>query len=316
MIAVASCLYAITYPALDAMSMDLTVAGQRKEAFALLYMGFNLGFVIGPALGGFFYEHFLQWLFIGDALTTIISTTLLCVFIKETLPKQKEKAVTAAPDLEREVKGSVWRVLMQRKVLLVFAVVMMLFQFAYSQWAFNLPLQMKAQMPDTGAAAYGWLASYNGLFVIIFTPILALIIRRWRVMVGAAVGGLLYAAAFFMLIFIHALPLYYISMTVLTLGEIIMTIDSQAFIADYSPSSHRGRLDSVVSSISNFGRVVSPMVVGSIVAAHDLSAGWWAVSLTALVGGVLLIGIIRSGVFKAHKVGEVQKAEEAGEATL
>lgn len=305
MIAVASCFYAITYPALDAMAVDLTQTGQRKEAFALLYMGFNLGFAVGPMLGGLLFKEHLQWLFIGDALTTIISTVLICIFVKETLPEKNAQLCEAKPELEREVKGSIWHVLMQRKILLVFAFVMLVFQFVYSQWAFGLPLQMNAQFGENGASAYGWLASFNGLLVIVFTPLIAMLIRRWRVMAGTAVGGLLYAAAFGMLIFIKALPLYYIFMFILTMGEIVMTIDSQAFVADYSPSSHRGRLNSVVNSISNTGRMLSPMIIGFVVAGHGLASGWWTVSIAALVGGVLLVVIIRSGVFKAHRVGDM-----------
>lgn len=303
MIAISSCFYSLTYPALDAMTVDLTQAGQRKEAFALLYMGFNLGFAIGPMLGGLMYQDHLQWLFIGDALTTIVATVLVCLFVKETLPEKNAQPCEARPELEREIKGSIWKVLWGRKILIVFSVVMLLFQFAYSQWAFGLPVQMNEQFAN-GAKAYGWLASFNGALVIVFTPLIALLIRPWRVMVGTAVGGLLYAVAFGMLIFIRALPLYYVSMIILTTGEMIMTIDAQAFIADYSPSSHRGRLNSVVNSISGVGRIISPLVVGYIIASCNLAAGWWTVALTALVGGLLLIGIIRSGVFKAHRLGD------------
>ena len=311
MIGVASCFYALTYPAFDAMAIDLTQSGQRKEAFALLYMGMNLGFAIGPMVGGLMYQDHLQWLFIGDALTTIASTVLVCIYVKETLPARSAQPAEEKPELEREVKGSIWKVLWQRKILLVFSVVMLLFQFSYAQWAFGLPVQMGAQFGDGGAAAYGWLASFNGLLVIVFTPLIAMLIRKWRVMVGTAVGGLLYAAAFGMLIFIRALPLYYVSMIILTTGEMIMTIDAQAFIADYSPSSHRGRLNSVVNSISGTGRMLSPAVIGYVVAGCGLAAGWWTVSLTALVGGVLLVGIIRSGIFKARKVGDACEEMDA-----
>ncbi len=304
MIAVASCFYALTYPALDAMAVDLTQCGQRKEAFALLYMGFNLGFAIGPMLGGLMYQDHLQLLFIGDALTTIVATVLICIYIKETLPQRNEQSAGTKPELEREIKGSIWKVLWGRKILIVFALVMLLFQFAYSQWAFGLPVQMGEQFGDNGGSAYGLLASFNGLLVIVFTPLITMLIRSWRVMVGTAVGGLLYAVAFGMLIFIRALPLYYLSMIIMTIGEMIMTIDAQAFVADYSPSSHRGRLNSVVNSISGTGRMLSPAIIGYIVAGCGLAAGWWTVSIAALAGGALLVGIIRSGMFKAHKVGD------------
>ena len=294
MIAVASCLYAISYPAFDAMAMDLTHAGQRKEAFALLYMGFNLGFAIGPMVGGLLYQNYLQWLFIGDAVTTIVSTVMICIFVKETLPKGGQKPQEAEPELEREVQGSIFRVLWQRKILIVFAFIMLIFQFVYTQWAFGIPLQMADQFGENGARMYGWLASFNGALVIVFTPLIAILIRRWRVLIGTAVGGLLYAVAFGMLIFIRAVPLYYVSMFIFTTGEMVMTIDAQAFVADYSPSSHRGRLGSVVNSISGTGRMLSPMIVGAVIAGSSLQNAWVLVSAAAVFGGVLLLGITRA----------------------
>jgi len=309
-IAVASCMYAISYPALDAMAVDLTQAGQRKQAFALLYMGFNLGFAIGPMLGGLMYKEHLQWLFLGDAVTTILATVLICIFVRETHPEKQEQSVGSEPELEQQMSGSVFRVLWQRKIILVFAFIMLIFQFVYAQWAFGLPLQMNDQFGENGASLYGWMASYNGLLVILFTPLIAILINRWRVMIGTAVGGLMYAAAFGMLIFIRPLPLYYVSMTILTIGEMVMTIDAQAFVADYSPSSHRGRLNSVVNSISGTGRMLSPMIVGAVITAASLQSAWVLVSAAGVVGGIVLIGATRTKSFRAHstQVGAVAQS--------
>ncbi len=315
MIAVASCLYSISYPAFDAMAVDLTHAGQRKEAFALLYMGFNLGFAIGPMLGGLMYKDHLQWLFIGDAVTTIISTILICVFIKETHPEKQGQSTMEQPELERGMKGSVFSVLWKRKILIVFSFIMLIFQFVYSQWAFGLPLQMNENFGESGASLYGWLASYNGLLVILFTPLIALMIKRWRVMIGTAVGGLMYAASFGMLIFIRSLPLYFVSVTILTLGEMIMTIDAQAFIADYSPSTHRGRLNSVVNSISGTGRMLSPMIVGAVITAATLQSAWVLVTAAGVFGGIVLLSATRTKSFRAHstQVGAVVEESDTAE---
>ena len=310
MIAVASCLYALSYPALDAMAVDLTQAGQRKEAFALLYMGFNLGFAIGPLLAGLLYENHLSLLFFGDAATTIIATVLVCIFVRETLPGKQAKT-DEAPELEREMQGSVFRVLWQRKILIVFAFIMLVFQFVYIQWSFGLPLQVNARF-ENGAAIYGWLASFNGVIVIVFTPLIATLIRRWRVMIGTALGGLLYAVAFGMMIFIRTLPAYFISVFTLTLGEIVMTIDSQAFVADFSPSSHRGRLTSMINFISGAGRMLSPMIIGAVIAASTLKSAWVVVASAAMIGSITLFGITRTKSVRAHST-SVGSAVEDGE---
>ncbi len=286
----ASYFYALTYPAMEAVTMDLTNADQRKEAFALLYMGMNLGFMFGPTIGGLLLENYLPLLFIGDAVTTIVAAVLFMVFVRETLPQKGEKE---EPLLEKYVEESVFSVLWKRKIIIIFSLIMMILQFTYSQWTFALPLQMGALF-ENSSSKYGMLASFNGLLVIILTPLVTPFVRRSRALSGTLVGGLMYAVAFAMLIFMKELYLFYISMFIFTFGEVIMTIDWGVFIAGMLPSSHRGRIDSIVNIITGMGRVLSPMVIGWIIAMSGLGAAWMAISGAGFIGCAALLALIRS----------------------
>lgn len=286
----ASYFYSLTYPAMDAVTMDLTNADQRKEAYALLYMGMNLGFMFGPTVGGLLLESHLPLLFIGDAVTTIVATVLFVVFVRETLPQKGEKE---EPLLEKYAEESVFSILWKRKIIIIFSLIMMVLQFTYSQWTFALPLQM-GELFENSSAKYGMLASFNGFLVIILTPLVTPFVRRSRALSGTLVGGLMYAAAFAMLIFMKELYLFYISMFIFTFGEVIMTIDAGVFIAGMLPSSHRGRIDSIVSIITGMGRVLSPMVIGWIIAISGLGAGWMAISGAGFIGCAMLFALMRS----------------------
>ena len=72
-------------PAASAMIADLTAPTQRSHAFALMYVSINLGFAIGPAVGGFIAEYSFQWLFFGDAATCALYAVIILFGIKETL---------------------------------------------------------------------------------------------------------------------------------------------------------------------------------------------------------------------------------------
>ena len=48
------------YPALKAMAADLTNPDNRKAAFSLLYLGLNIGFVVGPLVAGLLYNNYLN----------------------------------------------------------------------------------------------------------------------------------------------------------------------------------------------------------------------------------------------------------------
>jgi hypothetical protein len=104
----------------------------------------------------------------------------------------------------------------------------------------------------------------------------------------------MYALAFAMLIVMKELYLFYISMFIFTLGEVIMTIDAGVFVAGMLPSSHRGRIDSIYSSITTTGRVISPMVIGWVISGSSLSVAWIVLAGAAVLGSVALIALIRS----------------------
>lgn len=290
LVMLASILYAFAHPAMDAMSVDLTNTGNRKAAFSLLYMGFNLGFAVGPIIGGLLFENLLPLVFIGDALTTLLSLWLIIRFIPETMP---HKDAMQTPELEQYQKGSVFKVLMQRKILIVFALIMMVFQFAYQQWSFALPQQMDVLFAE-GARQYGLIAGYNGILVIILTPIVTSVVANWKALRGTFAGGLMYAVAFGMLIFFKDLSWFYVSVFFLTFGEVIIVIDAQAFIANFSPSSHRARLNSITMMISGIGRMLSPLIIGQVIASSTLNSAWAVISSAALIGAVILFGIMRN----------------------
>jgi len=290
-VVLASCFYAFSYPAIDAIAIDVTHAGNRKEAMSLLYMGINIGFAVGPVLGGLLFENHLPFVFIGDALTTIAAMALVIIFVKETLPdKRNAKEIDG---LEKHQEGSVFKVLWQRKVLLAFAGILTVFHFVYAQMGFALPLQME-DLFESGATQFAFLISFNGVLVILTTPVITMVLRKWKPLRGTLVGGLLYAVSLGMLMFVRSLPLFYVSMFLFTIGEVVSTIDAQAFIANFSPSSHRGRLNSVIYMFSGIGRSVSPLIVGQIVMCCTIVTAWAAVSGTAVFGALLLVLVIRN----------------------
>src|SRR5207247_9981008 len=59
-------------PASSALLADLVPAGQRVTAFSAYRMAFNAGWAFGPATAGFLAEAGYFWLFVGDAVTSVL----------------------------------------------------------------------------------------------------------------------------------------------------------------------------------------------------------------------------------------------------
>lgn len=71
-IILANVMNGVIMPANTAMVGDLTNSENRKTAFSLLYLGHNIGFAIGPAVGGLLFENHISLLFIGAGLTAFV----------------------------------------------------------------------------------------------------------------------------------------------------------------------------------------------------------------------------------------------------
>lgn len=247
-----SCFYSISMPAYDALNADLTNESNRKSSYSLLYMGVNIGFSIGPIIGGFLYKDYLSLIFIGDALTTVVALLLIIFYVKEP-NKQKEVVL----DFEEEdLQRSTLSIILKRPILFLFPLMMLLFQFAYSQWVFTLPIQLGELFNDGGARLYGFLGGFNGLIVITFTPILTYFTKKYRTLNIMSAGGMLYGLSFIIYAFAYYKISFFAATLALTIGEVLIATNAQAFIANNTPPSHRGRISSIFPMISGAGYAI------------------------------------------------------------
>ena len=261
---VAQLFAATSMPATDSMIADLTTPENRKDAFSLLYMGNNIGLAIGPVMGGLLYKNHLNIVFIGDGITTLVSLLLIYIFIKETKNIVHNKKSKGKNNEDREV-GTIFDVLKKRPILVTFACILFIYQFSYSQFSFSLPLDLAEIFGEFGARNFGILAGVNAFVVISLTPIISKLTDKIKPVVVIAFGGFLYAIAFGSLGFINKLPLFFISIIVMTIGEISISINLGTYIANHTPASHRGRVNGVIPMIYGSGFAFGPLVMGKYI---------------------------------------------------
>ena len=280
-----SCFYSISMPAYDALNADLTNESNRKSSYSLLYMGVNIGFSIGSMIGGFLYNNYLPLIFIGDAATTVIALLLIIFYIKE--PNKQEEVVL---DFEEEdLQRSTLSVILKRPILFLFPLMMLLFQFAYSQWVFTLPIQLGELFNEGGARLYGFLGGFNGIIVITFTPILTYFTKKYRTLNIMSAGGMLYGLSFIIYAFAYYKISFFVATLALTIGEVLIVTNAQAFIANNTPSSHRGRISSIFPMISGAGYAIGPMIMGDVIDACGIFVAWMIITAICASGAVGMI---------------------------
>ncbi|HWQ29373.1 MAG TPA: MFS transporter, partial [Negativicutes bacterium] len=304
----ASACMSIAGPAHDSLIADITTPDNREGAYALSYMGWNLGFALGPTLGGFLYRRYLPLVFIGDALTALMSISLIFFFIKETIGRTREEITDESRKLERREEGSIISVLLRRPILLYFSLIAFGYHFAYSQWNYLMPMHSMQNFGQLGAQYFGWMASLNGLVVIIFTPILTKVTEGTKGMRKMVFGILLYAVGFGMLGVLNLLPHFFLSVFIFTLGEILLSISVMPFIVNHTPASHRGRMNAVLPTIMGMGYAIGPMVMGKVLNHTTIESAW------LLVGGIALISALFMLLLEKYDTRTGTVPEEAIEA--
>lgn len=299
----ASALMIMAGPAHDSLIADMTTPENREGAYALCYMGWNIGFAVGPTIGGFLFENHLPWVFIGDAFTAILSLLLIYVGIKETIHIAREEVVDESRKLEKREDGSILDVLLKRPILIYFALIMFGYNFVYSQWSFMMPMHVN-KIISNGAKYYGTLASFNGVVVMVCTPFITKLLEKTRNTRSMVYGGILYAIGFGMLGFLNAIEFFYVSVFVFTLGEIVLSISASPFIANHTPASHRGRMSSMLGLIMGAGYTLGPIIMGNILMGVKMETAWIGLGIVGAISAFFM------SILERHDRNSDEKIEE------
>ena len=110
-----------------------------------------------------------------------------------------------------------------------------------------LPLQLKEEMGQAGAAVYGYLNSLNGFVVILFTPILTMALKRLTEIPKSILGLSLFLAGMVFFMTARQQWLLFVGMFVYTLGEVVSVLGNNPYTSRRIPASHRGRIGGITS---------------------------------------------------------------------
>ncbi|MGH0054017.1 MAG: MFS transporter [Sphaerochaetaceae bacterium] len=274
-------------PAREALKTDVTNPENRQVSFSLIYLGHNLGYSVGPVIAGYLFYTAPQWLFYGNAIAGILSVLLIIAKVKESKPsKELIEESKAWKTTEKGEEGGIFKALITRPRLLLFALSVTFYFFAYSQTLFALPLLTTDLFGEAGAPLYGRMMALNGIVVVICNPILVSLLRRFHPLANSTLSGILYAIGFGLFAFATT-PFMFMALTVIfTLGEIISATNDNFYIANNTPISHRSRFSAIMPIIMGAGHAIAPLTGGLIIESHSMSLLWITTATAALIGAV------------------------------
>ncbi|MCD1295512.1 MFS transporter [Methanocella sp. CWC-04] len=232
------------------MVADVAGPGERIGAFSLIRIGANLGFAIGPVIGGIMAMHSYSLMFFMTAVTSGIYMIISLVILRDTLPGITGKLI-------RLEHMSPW----MDRPFIIFCAVSGLIMLVYSQMmtTFSSYSGIFANVPES---QIGLLFSLNGLMIVFFQYPVARYLEHFRLTTSLAAGSSIYAIGFVIVGFCTDFRGLLFAMFIISVGELVITPPSMAIVAQMAPSDMRGRYMSVAGVLSNGGIAFGPMVGG------------------------------------------------------
>lgn len=273
-------------PAAQALLADLVPPAQRQQAFSALFWAINLGFSVATVAAGFLAAQGFWLLFVGDAATSVAAVVLILAKI----PYQRPPAPTG-DGRGGALSGRAGLRLAARDPLLRAAALLTLgFVTVYQQAFTTLPLAIR----DSGlpTSDYGFIIALNGVLIVVLQPFtIGWIGRRPRTLV-LALSQLTVGGGFALTAFAHTVPMFLLSLTVWTLGEIGNAGLMNTLVAGIAPPHLRGRYLGLFGLSWGGAAVIGPALgttVYGTVGPGYLWAGCGAAGI-GLAGGQLWLG--------------------------
>ncbi len=286
-------------PARGAMVADVLPPEQRAEGYGILRVVVNISATIGPALGGFLATQSFMWIFIGDAITSVLAAIIFFFKIPETKPTKKVESsdTPVKPETVGQSMGGYKDVFRDWKFMF-FIGVSMIMSLVYMNMNFTLPVFLDNDL-TLSPQIYGWLISMNAFMVVILQFYVTRKVKKFPALIMIALGNLLYGIGFVMYGFISTISFVFIAMIIITIGEMIIAPFAQAIAANFAPEDKRGRYMAIYGWSHLFPMMFGNIAFGAIMDKFDSIWVWYicgALSLIA-VGGYLLLNKIAKDRF-------------------
>ncbi|MGE5176357.1 MAG: MDR family MFS transporter [Hyphomicrobiales bacterium] len=267
-------------PPSAAMIADITSAERRIEAYGILRVGGNLGWALGPALGGFLAAQSYASLFFAGAGVLVLAGLLLWWKIEETAPRRarsapaEEPARVGVPQIGPTLGGrrlpfAGLGEIVRDRLFLRYCIITLLLFLVMAQLMSTLSV-FAVEWVGLTKVQLGFLYMLNGLMVVFLQFPVTRILGSRRMTTALALGSILYTLGYGMMGWASGFTSLLVAMFVVTSGELVALPASMNLVANFSSEELRGRYMGAYGLFNAFGWSIGPLVGGTLL---DLAKG-------------------------------------------
>ena len=299
----------------DAMLADIIPSEKRTDAYAINRIANNAAFALGPAIGGFLATRSYNLAFYAAGTGFLIYSLLLFFRARETLDTQirsKESlgwrwsshislkriiapfkprpadAMKLGEESPSQSEG--YRRVFRDKNYVAFVATTSIGLIAPTMLWILMPVYAKTNygIPE---ALYGWIPTTNALMCVFVQYFVTSITRKHRTLPVLGVAMLIYALGTGSVALMNSFWGFWLSMVILTFGELTLVPTASKYVADRAPADLRGRYMSLYWLGWGLARTLSPMIGGFLndqITPQAIWVGGLLLGLTSALGLFLL----------------------------
>jgi predicted MFS family arabinose efflux permease len=262
-----------------------------RRGFSWLNIGGNLGFAIGPALGGFVMASTnYADVFAVSAFAALLTATGAWIWVPRRVPQggPRSEGQGVRPGRPRR-----WLSLREDAALLLLLALLFCLFLCIGYEITPLSLYV-ADVFHFSDRLIGYLFATNGILIVLFQlPMTRLIERARPLVLPLIASAALAAASFLVAAFSRSFLGWELVMTLITFAEILCTVPAQSIVALFAVEGNRGTYQGYVSGVTSAGRAVAAFLgpVSFAIAAASPPEAWIAVAAFAFVTGAGLAWI-------------------------
>jgi MFS family permease len=274
----------ISAPAHDAMLADILPESRRQEAFGITRVVFNFSWIIGTAAGGLIAAQSFLALFIIDAVLSLMVAMILYRFLPETKPTFPVDS-TVRKNLTFLTTMAGYRLVLRDLAYVIFTLAGMISLVVYQQQYGSLSVYLR-DVHHVSSQNYGLMLSVAGLEVVLFQMWISRTIKRYPPFLMMVLGTLFFMIGFTMIGFVRSVPLFMLSIIVITVGEMISFPTNRVIATNFAPPEMRGRYMAIYDLGWTLPATLGPAAAGLILDHYNPNLLWYVGGILCMVSAV------------------------------
>ena len=264
------------------------------KAFSLNRMAINLGFSIGPALGGILSGISYNFLFIVNGIGAVTAGIIYVIFFRRRnkIFREKKKLEPTKP-IEKTVTKSPYK----DYPFLLYSFLCAVFAVCFFQFFNTIPLFYK-DVAKLDQSTIGFILGYSGFIIVLLEmPLVSLAERVLKIPQILSIGIIMSGVSYLLLLFGSNIPLLLLSMSILSIAEIWVLPFMSTVTALRAEKGNKGAYMGLNGIAFSFSFIFTPFL-GTYVVSHFGFDSLWIGSFAILMVTAFLIFWITKKMIK------------------